>query len=69
MMTIHNFIRVDAMTDEDYDTCDRDENYIPVVQEGAPPSQCNGTSSRFGDEDQDMNQFRDCIADGLFSRP
>jgi hypothetical protein len=67
-MAIHNFIRESAMTDEEFDMCDRDENYIPVVQEGASASQGNGTSTYFGDGDHDMNQFRDWIVDGLFSR-
>ena len=65
-MTLHNFIRESAMMDEDFDMCDHDENYIPLS--GASSSQGNRDNPRDGDEDQNMNQFRDWIADGLFSR-
>lgn len=65
-MALHNFIRESAMMDEDFDMCDHDENYIPLS--GASSSQGNRDNPRDGDEDQNMNQFRDWIADGLFSR-
>jgi hypothetical protein len=56
----HN-IRESAMMDEDFDMCDHDENYIPLS--GASSSQGNRDNPRDGDEDQNMNQFRDWIAD------
>jgi hypothetical protein len=65
-MALHNFIRESAMMDDDFDMCDHDENYIPLS--GASSSQGNRDNPRDGDEDQNMNQFRDWIADGLFSR-
>jgi hypothetical protein len=67
-MAVNNFIRQSAMADDDFDKCDADENYVPVVDEGASSSQANGTSNRHGDEDRTMNQFRDWIADGLSTR-
>ena len=46
--------------------CDHDENYVPLAE--ALSSQGNRASTRQGDKDQNMNQFWDWIADGLFSR-
>jgi hypothetical protein len=37
-MAIYNFIRESAMADEDFDRCDHDEHYVPVVKEGASAS-------------------------------
>ena len=51
----------------DFDMCDQDENYVPMV-EASSSSQGNRHSIRQGDEDRNMNRFRDCIADGLFTR-
>ena len=72
-MALHNFIRDSALPDEDFDMCDRDENYVPVVEEGASSSQANrgqqnGASTRQADEDQNMNQFHEWIANDLLSR-
>lgn len=39
------------MADEDFDRCDHDEHYVPVVEEGASAPQGNGTSGHAGDED------------------
>jgi len=47
--------------------CDQDENYVPMA-EASCSSQGNRRRIRQGDEDQNMNQFRDWIADGLFRR-
>ncbi|CAA0805974.1 Unknown protein [Striga hermonthica] len=67
--SLRNIIERDsAMPDDDFDMCDEDENYVPLVEEGAHTYEGNGTSTRYGDEDQDMNHFRDWIADGLFAR-
>ena len=72
-MALHNFIRDSALPDEDFDMCDRDENYVPVIEEGASSSQANrgqqnGASTRQADEDQNMNQFHEWIANDLLSR-
>jgi len=47
--------------------CDQNENYVPMA-EASSSSQGNRRRIRQGDEDQNMNQFRDWIADGLFRR-
>ena len=52
--------------DDLFDLCDQDENYIPI-EEGISTQATRGTT-RFGDEDENMNQFRDWIANGLFIR-
>ena len=54
------------MGDEDFDLFDNDENYVPFTEPSS--SEANVDNTRHGDEDQTMNQFRDWIADGLFSR-
>jgi hypothetical protein len=72
-MAIHNFIRDSALANDEFDRCDQDENYVPEVEGVA--SSChangahqNGASTRQVDEDQNMNQFQDWIANGLLSR-
>jgi len=65
-MALHNFIRQSGMMDDLFDLCDQDENYIPI-EEGISTQATRGTT-RFGDEDENMNQFRDWIANGLFTR-
>ncbi|WVZ92663.1 hypothetical protein U9M48_038709 [Paspalum notatum var. saurae] len=67
-MAVTNFIRESAMTDEEIDKCDVDENYVPDEPGGASTSQANIASSSRVEEDHNMNQFRDWIADGLSSR-
>lgn len=66
-MALHNFIKQSAMADEDFEKCDLDESYIPLEGE-ASSSRANPSSSRHGDEDHNMNVFRDAIADGLFNK-
>ena len=66
-MAVHNFIRESALADTDFDMCDQDENYVPMA-EASSSSQGNRRRIRQGDEDRNMNRFRDCIADGLFRR-
>ena len=51
----------------DFDMCDQDENYVPMA-EASSSSQGNRRRIRQGDEDQNMNQFRDWIVNGLFRR-
>jgi hypothetical protein len=48
-MALHNFIRESAIADEDFDKCDRDENYVPEPE--ASTSQGNRGNTRDGDED------------------
>jgi hypothetical protein len=65
-MALHNFIRQSGMMDDLFDLCDQDENYDP--NDKITSSTANRTNTRHGDEDLHMNQFRDSIANGLFSR-
>src|SRR6266498_1933685 len=64
-MALHNFIRESAMADHDFDMCDCDEEYMPIP--ASSPSQPSGANSHLGDEDQDMNVFRDNLATALFA--
>lgn len=64
-MALHNFIRESAMADADFDMCDRDENYMPIST--ACSSQQSGANSQLADEDEDMNVFRDNLANALFA--
>lgn len=50
------------MADADFEMCDRDEHFIPLS--GASSSHQSGSNTHLGD--QDMNAFRDAIANGLF---
>jgi hypothetical protein len=52
--------------DKDFELCDHDENYVPEVGESITQEQVAGSVQ--GEEDRNMNQFRDWIADGLFNR-
>lgn len=61
-LALHNFIRESAMVDEHFDMTDHDENYVPPLE--ASSSQGNIATTQHGDEDQNMNQFRDCLIDG-----
>jgi hypothetical protein len=49
-MTLHNFIRESVLADEDFDLCDHDENYVPLLE--ASSSQGNRANIRHGDEDE-----------------
>lgn len=66
-MVIHNFIRESALPHVEFDKCDQDQNYMLEV-EGAYGHRRNRASNCLMDDDQNMNQFRDFIANGLFSR-
>ena len=50
----------DEDEDEEFDRCDEDEDYMPM-----PSSQ--PSTSQFGDEEGDMNAFRDNIANAIFA--
>lgn len=64
-MALHNFIQKSAMTDVDFDMCDRDENYIPIATSAS--SEQSGGNYQLEDEDEDMNMFKENLADALFS--
>lgn len=64
-MALHNFIRESAMPDMDFDICDHDDNYMPM--EAPISSHSRGRSDQLGDEDHNMNLFRDNLADALLA--
>lgn len=45
--------------------CDHDESYIPIHAESS--AQQSRANSNLGEEDQDMNVFRDNLANALFA--
>ncbi|XP_024310351.1 protein ALP1-like [Brachypodium distachyon] len=61
-MALHNFIRESEIFDEDFDKCDRDENYMPpghvVVTNGW---------NHEGQGNVNMNASRQAIANGLMA--
>uniref|UniRef100_A0A0A8YRV6 Uncharacterized protein n=1 Tax=Arundo donax TaxID=35708 RepID=A0A0A8YRV6_ARUDO len=64
-MALHNFIRESAMRDEAFNMVDQDDNFKPIAE--ASSSQGNGANNHLGDEDVNMNAFRDSIANSLFA--
>ena len=58
-MALHNFIRESAIADADFERCDNDENYMPISS--------TYSSQENGEEEQNMNAFRDSIANALFN--
>jgi hypothetical protein len=65
-MALHNFIRQSGFMDDLFNLCDEDENFDPNDEETAGTSIRNNSVP--GDEDEQMNQFREWIANGLMSR-
>jgi hypothetical protein len=64
-MALHNFIRDSKLMDEHFDRCDRDEHYVPVE---ASMSQTRTRDTGRLDEDCNMNEFRDQMANALYNR-
>ena len=64
-MALHNFIRESAMRDADFDMCDKDENYMAIPMESS--YRPGGGNSGLGDDDNDMNVFRNSLANALFA--
>jgi hypothetical protein len=61
-MALYNFIRDSALSDELFDLCDQNEDYVPIVGEASSlQPQSNGP------EESDMNAFRDSTADALMT--
>ncbi|XP_004964672.1 uncharacterized protein LOC101786969 [Setaria italica] len=65
-MAIHNFIRENDMADRAFDMCDRDENFIPMPQ--VPNDEGDGINTQAGEEDCNMNAFRDELANALYNK-
>jgi hypothetical protein len=63
-MALHKFIQDNKLADEEFDQCDRVENYMPI-----PSTHQDSTSQLENDEGEgDMNNIRDQIANALFAR-
>ena len=65
-MALHNFIRDSALSDELFQMCDEDEEYMPEVdssEEEEEEVHNSGPSS----DDVDMCAFRDFIANSLMA--
>jgi hypothetical protein len=62
-MALHNFIRGSKLAAEEFERCNRDENYMSI-----PPTQHDSTS-QLGDDEGEvyMNNIRDQIANALFA--
>ena len=68
-MALHNFIRESYLGDKDFDLCDHDENYVPEIGESSTAGAISqDVVSVQGEDDYNMNEFREWICDGLFSR-
>jgi hypothetical protein len=65
MHALHNFIRESSLRDEDFEMCDQDENFVPM--QSSSSSQPSGAYNHLGDEDGNMNTFRDQLANDLFA--
>ena len=66
-MALHNFIRESHLADKEFDRCDNDENYQPLLEETRRRRR-NTRGEEMEPDSVDMNQLRDRIADGLFNR-
>ncbi|XP_074315260.1 uncharacterized protein LOC141651446 [Silene latifolia] len=76
-MTLHNYIRKNALKDEEFDKCDEDPDYMPNVEEeddvdggthGDYQSNYNSGDTDDNDDDNDMAIVRNNIASSLMSR-
>jgi hypothetical protein len=63
-MALHNLLRDSKLANEEFDWCDRDENYMHIH------STHQYSTSQLGDDegDGDMNNIRDQIANALFAK-
>jgi hypothetical protein len=66
-MALHNFIRESQLADKEFDRCDNDENYQPLLEE-TRRRRCNTRGEEMEPDSVDMNEVRDRIIDGLFNR-
>ncbi|WVZ66601.1 hypothetical protein U9M48_015794 [Paspalum notatum var. saurae] len=61
-IALYNFIRESKLMDEHFDRCDRDEHYVPLE---ASMSQTRTRETGRLDEDRNMNEFRDQLANAF----
>ena len=69
-MALHNFIRDSALQDDEFEKCDKDDNYIPEGEddtEGQQPAEPEGDEVLEEENEVDMNTIRDNIANALVS--
>jgi hypothetical protein len=65
-MALHNFIRENNLADEEFDKCDNDENYQPLLDETR--KERRNKDQQMEPDSVDMNAVRDTVADGLYNR-
>ena len=68
MHALHNFIRENHLADKEFDRCDNDESYQPLLEETRRRRRRNTRGEEMELDSVDMNRVRDTIADGLFNR-
>jgi hypothetical protein len=61
-MVLHNFIQESVLSDQEFDKCDKDENYMPILPQN--PSYQSIDNNQLG-HDTNMNAFRDSICNAL----
>jgi hypothetical protein len=66
-MPLHNFIRESQLADKEFDRCDNNENYQPLLEETRRRRR-NTRGEEMASDSVDMNEVRDRITDGLFNR-
>lgn len=47
-MALHNFIRASALSDEEFDRCDLDENYVPPARPSSSQPNRGGACNTLG---------------------
>jgi hypothetical protein len=61
-IALHNFIWESALSDQEFDKCDEDENYMSMLPQN--PSEQSVENNQLG-HDIDMNLFCDFICNAL----
>jgi len=64
-MALHNFIRDSALSDELFQMCDEDEEYMPEVDSSEEEEEVHNSGP--SSDDVDMCAFRDFIANSLMA--
>ena len=62
-MALHNFIRDSKLSDEEFDKCDEDEDYMPEAAQAT--AQPQGDDDLEEENEVTMNTIRDRIANAL----
>jgi hypothetical protein len=61
-MTLHNFIRNSHETDDLFDMCGQDEDFVPCDEDAT-----SYHSQLYGQKESDMNALRDSITNALMA--